>query len=180
MNSIGRLNNSTLTSSGGTSVSTSGGGGGFLSMLPSFSWKVVGIIICSIILAVIGYFIYKSVQDKSSSNNTQNNEGMTDGSSSGKEVEIMLFHTDWCPHCKTAKPEWDQVKTEFDGKQVNGRKVIFTDVNCTNESPDVERMMNAYKIEGYPTIKLIKDNQIIDFDAKPTKDTLKQFINTTA
>jgi thiol-disulfide isomerase/thioredoxin len=178
MNSIGRLNSSTLSSSGGTLVSTSGGGG-VLSMLPSFSWKIAGIIIFTIILAVIGYFIYKSTQDKTDSNYTPNNEGMTDGSSNGKDVEIMLFHTDWCPHCKTAKPEWEQVKAEFDGKQVNGRNIIFTDVNCTNESPDVERMMNAYKIEGYPTIKLIKDNQIIDFDAKPTKDTLKQFINTT-
>ena len=38
--------------------------------------------------------------------------------------------------------------------------------------------MNTYKIEGYPTIKLVKDNQIIDYDAKPTKATLTQFLNT--
>ena len=35
-----------------------------------------------------------------------------------------------------------------------------------------------YKIEGFPTIKLLKDNKVYDFDAKPTKDNLNNFINT--
>jgi thiol-disulfide isomerase/thioredoxin len=98
--------------------------------------------------------------------------------SNGKEAEIMLFYTDWCPHCKTAKPEWEQVKAEYNGKQIHGYTIIFTEVNCTNDSPDVEKMMNTYKVEGYPTIKLLKDNQIIDYDAKPSKATLTQFLNT--
>jgi thiol-disulfide isomerase/thioredoxin len=171
-NNFSRLNGSAVSNTGGA-VS-----GGFLSMLPSFNWKIIGIIIFSIILAVIAYLIYKSSQNKSGSNYTPNNEGMTDGSSSGKEAEIMLFYTDWCPHCKTAKPEWEQVKAEYDGKQIHGYTIIFTEVNCTNDSPDVEKMMNTYKVEGYPTIKLVKDNQIIDYDAKPSKATLTQFLNT--
>ena len=55
---------------------------------------------------------------------------------------------------------------------------IFTEVNCTNETPEVEKMVEKYKIEGYPTIKLLKDGQVIEYDAKPTKDTLEQFLNT--
>ena len=39
-------------------------------------------------------------------------------------------------------------------------------------------MINSYKIEGYPTIKLLKDGQVIEYDAKPTKETLTQFLNT--
>ena len=38
--------------------------------------------------------------------------------------------------------------------------------------------MNKYKIEGFPTIKLLKDGQVIEFDAKPTKENLTQFLNT--
>jgi hypothetical protein len=38
--------------------------------------------------------------------------------------------------------------------------------------------MDQYTIEGFPTIKLLKDGQVIDFDAKPTKDSLTQFLNT--
>jgi hypothetical protein len=28
------------------------------------------------------------------------------------------------------------------------------------------------------TIKLLKDNQVIEYDAKPTKSTMEQFLNT--
>jgi hypothetical protein len=38
--------------------------------------------------------------------------------------------------------------------------------------------MDKYNIEGYPTIKLIKDNQVIEYDAKPTKLTMEQFLIT--
>jgi hypothetical protein len=41
-----------------------------------------------------------------------------------------------------------------------------------------EKLMNQYNVEGYPTIKLLKDGQIIEYDAKPSKDTLTQFLNT--
>ena len=90
----------------------------------------------------------------------------------------MLFTVDWCPHCKTAKPEWEQLKAEYKDKKINGYKVIFTDIDCTKETAQVEKLMNTYKIEGYPTIKLLKDGQVIDYDAKPTKDTLVKFLNT--
>ncbi len=97
---------------------------------------------------------------------------------SKKEAELMLFSVDWCPHCKTAKPEWEEIKAKYDGKMINGYNVIFTDVNCTEETPEIEEMMNKYKIEGYPTIKLLKDGQIVEFDAKPTKESLDKFLNS--
>lgn len=169
------------------SASTGGSSSGMLSsarnMMPSLSWRTIGFIFLVIILAVISYFIYKSITDSAKNPTYKANRenapvGSSAASNSGKEAEIMLFSTDWCPHCKTAKPEWEQVKAEYNGKQIHGYTIIFTEVNCTNESPDVEKMMNTYKIEGYPTIKLVKDNQIIDYDAKPSKATLTQFLNT--
>jgi thioredoxin-like negative regulator of GroEL len=38
--------------------------------------------------------------------------------------------------------------------------------------------MDEYKVEGYPTIILVKDSQPINFDAKPTEETLNQFLNS--
>ena len=35
--------------------------------------------------------------------------------------------------------------------------MIFTEFNCTSESPEIEKLMNQYKIEGYPTIKMLKE-----------------------
>ena len=56
--------------------------------------------------------------------------------------------------------------------------ITFTEINCTNETAEVEKMVNSYKIDGYPTIKLLKDGTVIEYDAKPTKETLTQFLNT--
>ena len=97
---------------------------------------------------------------------------------SNKEAELILFFADWCPHCKKAKPEWESVKSEYEGKAVNGYNIVFTEYNCTQETPEIEELVSKYSIEGYPTIKLLKDNQIIEFDAKPTKSSLEQFLNT--
>ena len=61
---------------------------------------------------------------------------------------------------------------------MNGFGVKLIEYNCTNESAEISELMDKYNIEGYPTIKLVKDNQIIEYDAKPTKSTMEQFLNT--
>jgi thiol-disulfide isomerase/thioredoxin len=127
---------------------------------------VVGLIF--IIVVVFSLFFNKK--------NRQGQEGLDNPSS--KQAELLFFSVDWCPHCKTAKPEWDSVKQDYQGKTVNGYTLVFTDINCTDENADIERLMNKYNIEGFPTIKLLKDGQVIEFDAKPTKNSLEQFINT--
>ena len=94
--------------------------------------------------------------------------------SEGTPVEIMLFSVDWCPHCKVARPEWNKVAEST--KSVKGRRIIFTDIDCTDETPEVTRLIKQYNIEGYPTIKLLKDGKVFDFDAKPTATHLTQFL----
>jgi hypothetical protein len=147
--------------------------GGILSRLKGLmNWKTLAVIVAVLILLFVLYkFSSKSASSVVYKENFQD-------APSNKVAEIMLFYVDWCPHCKTAKPEWQQVKTEMDGKNINGYKVIFTEVNCTEETAENEKLMNTYKIQGYPTIKLIKDGQVVEFDAKPTKSSLTQFLNT--
>ena len=38
-------------------------------------------------------------------------------------------------------------------------------------------MLDKYNIEGFPTIKAIKDGKVYDYDAKPESDSLKQFLD---
>ena len=135
----------------------------------------------SLFIAICLFYVFKKfnllnrIIEKFSANNE--NEVATNNASS-KPAELMLFYVDWCPHCKTAKPEWENLKAEIDGNKINGYNVIFTEYNCTTETDEINQLVNKYKIEGYPTIKLLKDDQIIEFDAKPTKDTLSQFLST--
>ena len=143
------------------------------------NYKTILIVLFSIILILIGYYTYKSyVSSKTVFNANREHGSNNEQNNSNKTANLILFYVDWCPHCKTAKPEWEQLKSQYEGKSINGYTMVFTEYNCTNETAEIDELMNKYKIEGYPTIKLIKDNQVIEYDAKPTKTTMEQFLNT--
>ena len=147
------------------------------SSLNSTTWIIIGAVILFSILAAVYYFYYVAPQNKAQYK--ANSEHVTkDDSSTSKSAELLFFFADWCPHCKSAKPIWNDLKAQYENKTINGYKVIFTEVNCSEETAEVDKMMNQYNVEGYPTIKLLKDGQIIEYDAKPSKDTLNQFLNT--
>ena len=52
------------------------------------------------------------------------------------------------------------------------------DVNCTDETSEVSHFIEEFNIESYPTIKMVKDNNKIEFDSKVKADLLEQFATT--
>jgi thiol-disulfide isomerase/thioredoxin len=125
-----------------------------------------------------GYYWYYYYLPELQAKYKPNNEKTNNDNKSNSTAELLFFFANWCPHCKTAKPIWEELKKEYENKTINGYKIMFTEVDCSEETTEVDRMMNQYNVEGYPTIKLIKDGDVIDYDAKPTKATLVQFLNT--
>jgi thiol-disulfide isomerase/thioredoxin len=146
----------------------------------SLNNTTIMIIVAVIFFAVLaGFYYYYYVVPEMKAKYKPNSEQVPNDSSKGdNSAELLFFFADWCPHCKTAKPIWDDLKSEYANKAINGYHVVFTEVNCSEETAEVEKMMNKYNVEGYPTIKLLKDGQIIEYDAKPSKETLTQFLNT--
>ena len=136
---------------------------------------LIGGLILFAILALFYYFYY--VSPSLTTKYKPNSEQVPTGGSSHK-AELLFFYADWCPHCKAAKPIWNDLKAEYENKTINGYQVIFTEVDCSEETAEVEKLMNQYNVEGYPTIKLLKDGQVIEYDAKPSKETLTKFLNT--
>ena len=153
-------------------------GGSFLDKIKTtlISKNGIMIAIAIVIFSILGYYIYHQFTTNKPVFNS-NREHVSDDNST-KVAEMMLFYVDWCPHCKTAKPEWEELKSEYEGKQINGYNLKFTEYNCTAETAENDALMNKYKIEGYPTIKLLKDSQVVEYDAKPTKSTMEQFLHT--
>jgi thiol-disulfide isomerase/thioredoxin len=95
-----------------------------------------------------------------------------------KEATILFFNVDWCPHCKTALPEWNTFKSKNNETEINGYLIKCVDMNCTDETSDVTRAINEYKIESYPTVKMLRDGQIIEFDSKISNSALESFVTT--
>ena len=88
-------------------------------------------------------------------------------------VEIFFFYTSWCPYCKKSKPSWDEFKEQWQGKTNNGYRIIFSEVDCDRQ----EGVAKQYQVQEYPTIKLLKGKEIMDYNAKPTVDSLNQFLS---
>ena len=91
-------------------------------------------------------------------------------------IEIIIFFADWCPFSKQAMPIWIEFKKQYENKPYKGYNIIFTEIDSSEENATVTDMMDKYKVEGFPTIKMIKGGKVIEFDAKPSKDTLDQFL----
>jgi thiol-disulfide isomerase/thioredoxin len=101
-----------------------------------------------------------------------------------KDAKLMFFYADWCPHCRNAKPIWQAEKEKYTDTLVNGYKVVFTDVDCSdNEDTRTQALVQEYNIQGFPTVKMVYVKVdgtplTVDFDAKITKNSLEQFIQT--
>jgi hypothetical protein len=173
-----------LNKSGGISSINKNSGSSLYSRIMNNGFKIssinIFIIISIIIFITLAIYYYYYVVRKFKTTYHTNNEGKNNNeyNEQDKQAELLFFYADWCPHCKTAKPVWEKLKEQYQNKMIHGYHIIFTEVNCTNETAETEQMMNKYNIEGFPTIKLLKDGQIIEFDAKPTSETLNEFLNT--
>jgi thiol-disulfide isomerase/thioredoxin len=133
-----------------------------------------GVIFLSLLIfSVVAFFVLRNEFNKRKKKElvdavTNSPEGPT------KQCEMIYFYTTWCPYCKKARPEWDAFKEEWAGKKINGYLITFTEVDCDIN----ETTANRYDVKSYPTIKLIKDGEVYEFDARPTTDSLTQFTVT--
>jgi thiol-disulfide isomerase/thioredoxin len=94
-----------------------------------------------------------------------------------KETTIYFFFADWCPHCKKAKPTWASFSKKYDGKVMDGSKIVCVPVDCTDaEKPETAQMISQFNITTYPTIKMVKDDITYEFDAKITEANLDEFV----
>jgi thiol-disulfide isomerase/thioredoxin len=144
------------------------------SLFTSNSKIIVGVLL--VVLLLVGIYFYVTLIHKKSE--TKYVANYQNHASSKQVAELMFFYADWCPHCKVAKGDWEQLKAEYDGKQLNGYNLVFREINCTTESPETDALMSQYQVEGYPTFKLVKGDEVMSFEAKPTKDNLSQFLQT--
>uniref|UniRef100_A0A6C0C231 Thioredoxin domain-containing protein n=1 Tax=viral metagenome TaxID=1070528 RepID=A0A6C0C231_9ZZZZ len=100
----------------------------------------------------------------------------------GKNADVYYIHANWCPFCKKVNPVWQKIKGELDGSVINNYSLKFIDIEGEKEEKKMKEFEDTYlngkQVEGYPTICIVKDNQVIEFEAKPNEETLKEFINT--
>lgn len=136
------------------------------------------IVILIVIFLLAATYVYNTYYKKEMTKMDNKFGDVANANKRSHEVIIYFFNVDWCPHCKTAKPEWEKFAKLYNGKEKGEYVIKCVDYNCTDENAEVTKVINKYNIESYPTIKMLKDNQVIEFDSKITEYTLEQFVNT--
>jgi thiol-disulfide isomerase/thioredoxin len=91
------------------------------------------------------------------------------------EVVIVLFYVDWCPHCVSTKPEWAKLVEKHNNTKVNGKNVRVEACNCEGSEAEKETA-NDNNIQGYPTIKAIKNNETVEYSGARNAESLETFI----
>ena len=132
------------------------------------------ILLIAVLFLIAALFIYRrNVASKVNKKYVPNNE-FSNKPSGLTSADIYLFYTEWCPHCKTAKPIWEDFKSQMSGKKINGITLVFHEVDCDKDTETSDK----FNVKGFPTIKLMKGTQIIEYDAKPSTENLIEFVNS--
>ena len=81
--------------------------------------------------------------------------GKTEGFQDGMD-NFVLYYADWCPHCKTVKPAFQ----EFSGNgsvSVKGKKVACSMVESEKMTPADKK-----NVKGFPTILLKRSSGSVE------------------
>ena len=145
-------------------------GSKFVAMASNRRILVILLITCLFIIAAI-FMMKRIIKPKTNDKFVANAEFRQNSATT--TADIYIFHTLWCPHCKTAMPIWNDFKKEMEGKTVNEIELVFHEIDCDKDTATADK----FGVKGFPTIKLQYGQQIIEYDAKPSKQNLTEFVN---
>lgn len=83
-----------------------------------------------------------------------------------EEVPVMvLYHADWCGHCASFKPKWNEVVTET----ADAGNALWLAVNDGDD--DAAELMRGDEVDGFPTVmRHFRGSRINMADSEPRRD----------
>lgn len=152
----------------------------FIKNLFSNTKFLIIVFVIAIFIGASVYIYYTYVKPKF--NNVNNKEfdagasvsSAQQSSAQQSSATLKFFYADWCPHSKQAMDIWNKLKEEVENKVINNTLLICEEIDGEAQSD----LADKYNIDSFPTFKLVKSDQVIEYDAKPNLDTFKEFLNT--
>ena len=123
-------------------------------------WKLIALaVVVVVILSALMFYNYGVVRE------------MFQGGAS--ENVFTMYYADWCPHCKSAKPDFAEfVKTS---PITVGDKTCQVRMISSDENPEI---MKAKGIKGFPTFQLeTTEGKTVEYQGERKTDGYLAFIN---
>ena len=89
-----------------------------------------------------------------------------------KKVKFVNFNTTWCYWSKKLQPTWEKLEHNA----VNDETIEIVDVKC--DLKENEELCKREQIEGFPTMKLYVDDEVIDYKGDRSLEDIQNFIES--
>ena len=83
-------------------------------------------------------------------------------------INITLYYADWCGHCVNFKSEWNKLK-----KRLDGTKIKCYEYESSTHPTEIKKA----NINGFPTIKITKNNETYDYIGERTMNAILKELN---
>lgn len=91
-------------------------------------------------------------------------------SDKNKDITVYNYNTEWCGWSKKFQSEWN--KFEQMALSLNVKAI---DVKC--DKPENESMCSEAGIEGFPTVKMVVDGNVIDYQGERSAEAIAHAVN---
>jgi thiol-disulfide isomerase/thioredoxin len=96
---------------------------------------------------------------------------------------FVEFYANWCGHCKTLAPEWKKLIKMIEVPEYKDKKLAIVSVESAVINKDIEKVIEQSglgKVDGFPTIGLIKGKKFVSYNGKRDAASMLNFIKEKA